>query len=193
MFQHLITLLLTVCCASVAHASFMLEPYIGYEKGSVKTENVVTPANSTTASLDGVAYGARVGYRFLIPWIALDYTAFSGKLKPKNPLLTNADATQSSLGLVVGADLPVLLRVWGGYGFLNQTQLKYEDAASTKDKFKGSYTKVGLGCTLLPFVSINVEYQMNNYDKLNSNDIDATYSKFDHNSLLLSVSLPLHF
>jgi hypothetical protein len=189
MKKQLLMVLASVCFASAAQASLMIEPYVGYQLGSVNEKNVVTPANDSKGSLNGTALGARLGYRFLIPWIALDYTSFSGKLKPSNSLVPDADATQSSLAIVVGADLPVLLRAWAGYGFMNELKLK----DTTTNKLKGSYTKVGLGWTMLPLVSLNFEYQMNNYSKYNGNDIKSTYSKFDHNAFMISLSLPLHF
>lgn len=182
----------TLALSATAQASLMIEPYIGYELGSVKEDNVTTPANSTTGSLNGTAIGGRLGYRFLMPWIALDYKYLNGKLKPNNSAVNDQTATQSSLGAVVGIDLPVLLRVWAGYGFMDDMSLK-DSVSGNTDKLKGSYTKAGLGFTFLPLVSLNVEYQQNNYTKLNGGDIKTTYSKFDHNSVMVSVSLPLHF
>jgi len=192
MKKRLMMIIASLCVSSLAQASWMIEPYAGYQLGTVKTDDIVTPVDSTTGSLNGTAFGARIGYRFFMPWVALDYTYLNGTFKPNNSLLNNADATQSSLAAVVGVDLPVLFRVWAGYGFMNNLNLK-DSVTSITNKLSGSYTKVGLGWTLLPLVSLNLEYQMNNYNKLNSNDIKQTYDKFDHNALMVSVSLPLHF
>jgi opacity protein-like surface antigen len=186
----LMALIAALSFTSLAHASLMIEPYIGYQMGSLNAVNIAAPADSTTGSLNGTAFGGRLGFRFFIPWIALDYQHLSGKMKPNNSLLNTSTATQSSLGAVVGVDLP-LIRVWGGYGFTNDLSAK-DDVTGVTDKYKGSYTKAGVGFTFLPLVSLNVEYQINDYSKFNGDDINTTFSKFDHKAVMVSVSLPLH-
>jgi hypothetical protein len=178
----------------VAQAGILIEPYLGYETGSFKYAEVGTPDSSFTDTITGTGMGLRLGYKFLIPWVALDYTTVSGKGKAGDPTEENYDITQTGMAAVVGADIP-LLRAWLGYGFSNESVRK-ATANSVETKLKGTYTKVGVGFKFIPFVSLNAEYKINNDDKVegsgfSSNKSDV-FSSLSNNSLMISVSAPFN-
>lgn len=183
-----VSLVLTM--SSVAQAGILLEPYLGYETGAIEAEFISLPGTTLTNKSSGTAMGLRLGYQFLLPWVALDYTTASGKYD-KASLGTDGNYSKSALGAVVGVDLP-LIRGWLGYGFSNSMTAKPSTGGDTT--FKGSYTKVGVGFGFIPFVSLNAEYQINKFDKYDSNGIETkvsdTYNKFDYNTVLVSVSVP---
>ncbi len=180
--------------SSSAHAGIMLEPYLGYEMGDMAYK-FVGGGTEYKDSISGVGYGLRLGYKFLLPWVALDYTAGSGTDKVDSDIGDNRDFAKASLGAVVGVDLPILLRGWVGYGLSNELVLKgLNGAANTK--YKGGYMKFGLGTTILPFVSLNLEYKINDLKKvdLGTGEVDKStvYDSLKHDTIMLSVSLPFN-
>ena len=160
---------------SSASASLLIDPYMGMNlTGSTKLGTVESDYKNNPISI-----GARVGFAQLGFSVGLDYQITSG-IKLENN--TNEyDATE--LGLFGGFDFPILLRAYAGYIF----SADFESTASKYDE--GSGYKLGVGFTGLPFVSINVEYKVLSYDKLNGVSVTTA----DHDSILLAVSLPLKF
>lgn len=160
--------------ASTSHADILIEPYIGYEmgKGTQGTDDF---------KLTGTDLGLRLGYASPVMfWAALDYTMGSGTFDPDSS--ASVDGKRTSLAAVVGVDFPILLRAWLGYGFQNDLKIDSET-------FKGKYTKLGVGFTGLPFVSLNLEVISDEWDDTSSGgDPEAK-----NTSYLLSVSLPLEF
>lgn len=176
--------------SSAAQAGLMIEPYIGYEMGDITLDPV--SGSESTFSNSGVGYGLRLGYQMLVPFLALDYRVSSGTSKPN--VGTDQDYTSSSLGAVVGVDLP-LIRAWAGYGFSNEATLKGL-GGDADTKYKGTYTKAGIGLGFLPIVSINAEYIMNNFSKVNFGEgagdesRSTYYDSIKNNMVFISVSAP---
>ncbi len=194
MKQVLAALTILLGLSSISHAGMLLEPYVGYESGNLnyKPVNGVDLKDSLTAT----GFGLRLGYKFLLPWVALDYTSTSGTDKRDSSLnIENPGTTHSSLGAVVGVDLPLFLRFWGGYGLSNELATK---ATSTilATKFKGSYLKLGAGLKIIPFTSLNLEYIMNKYTRYDNGvtegDIGNTFSSTSNDTLMLSISVPFN-
>lgn len=186
-------LFLSMGLSSAAHAGILVEPYAGYLFGDLKYKTV-GGATEYTDNFGGLAYGMRLGYKFMLPWVAMDYTGFSGKGKNGTPGGADYDYSGYSLGGVVGVDLPVMFRFWGGYGFQNNLTRKV--TGSSDIKMTGSYTKVGVGFKGFPLISINAEYVMNKFTKMDlgsgSVDVSSIYSTFDANLFMLSVSVPFN-
>ncbi len=186
--------------SSAAHAGILIEPYLGYETGdfTYKFVGAVDPTGTEYKdSLSGVSYGMRLGYKFLLPWIALDYTSGSGTDKVDSKFASsNQDFTRSSLAAVVGVNLP-LIRAWAGYGFSNELTLKGANGANDT-KFKGTYLKAGVGLGFIPFVSVNLEYKINDIKKVDlgagvgEQDKSVVYDSTKNDSIMLSVSVPFN-
>ncbi|MNL14220.1 hypothetical protein D3C87_1351510 [compost metagenome] len=170
----LLVLALGLGFTSTSHADLMVEPYIGYEMGSGSLGSDDFKVTSTDL-------GLRLGYHSgLMFWGALDYTMGSGTIDPDTG--DDQDGKRSTLAAVIGVDLPILLRAWVGYGFTNEMKLD-------SDTLKGKATKIGVGFTALPFVSLNLEVISDEWDETSSGgDPDAK-----NTSYLVSVSLPLNF
>ena len=172
--------LLVLGFAFSSQAAFLIEPYVGF--------NLETDVESTSSLGDsdgdfsGNAFGARIGYQVL---------GFMGGLDAKFgnhevDLGSGADGEFETreYGLFVGYDFPILIRAWAeliiaGSGELDDNGGKFE---------KVSGTKLGVGYTGLPFVSINLEI-----GKLKFDDIDTSGSDLEYevDTTMLSVSLPL--
>lgn len=163
--------------ASVSNADLMVEPYLGYEMAKVSFGGLDSKPS-------GTALGLRLAYKIPFFWFGFDGSTASGKVNPEASGATNSDYTRTTLGVVAGVNFPILFRAWVGYGLSN----KLTEKNSSSD-FTGTNTKIGVGFTGLPFVSLNLEMITDNFDKLNSNSISGLNSS----SYLLSVSLPLSF
>lgn len=164
---------------SASQAGWMVEPYLGWERGDLSKD--------TDGTLSGTAIGARVAYTLpVLVWLGLDgmYT-LTGEYDPDGG--SKEDAKRTSLYAVVGVDFPILVRGWLGYGLLNEWKLDSSPSA----KLKGDSMKIGVGFTGLPFVSVNFEYIKDSFDKYEMNgttDVDV-----ENTAYMISVSLPWEF
>jgi hypothetical protein len=160
---------------SSANASLLLEPYAGYQTGKYK--------NSTgSTDFSGLDYGARVGWQQMGFMAGLDF--MSGKMTDKTKPKSN-DVTPQSFGVFIGYNFPVLLRVYGTYGFSNSVKL---EQTGVSDKLEGSpLLKIGVGYNFLPLLSIALEYTTATYDEANGQKLttDVTTSAYG-----ISVSVP---
>lgn len=167
--------LLALGLLSTAQAALLVDPYIGINlNGSTKFGTAENDYKNSPVSM-----GARLGFAKLGFSVGLDYQMTSS-IEVEN-YINKFDATE--LAIFGGFDFPILLRAYAGYIF----SADFESSATKYDE--GSGYKVGVGFTGLPFISINVEYKVVSYDKLNG----ATTTTADNNSVLLGVSLPLKF
>jgi hypothetical protein len=160
---------------SSANASVLLEPYVGYQTGKTKNSGIST-------DFSGLDYGARVGWQQMGFMLGLDF--MTGKMTDKAKPTSN-DLTPQSLGVFVGYNFPVLLRVYGTYGFSNSVKLEH---TGVSDKVEGtSLLKLGVGYNFLPLLSIALEYTTATYDKYNGTKMtnDTTSSAYG-----ISVSVP---
>ncbi|WP_415061616.1 outer membrane beta-barrel protein [Bdellovibrio sp.] len=164
---------------SVSQAGLLLEPYIGYEMGTAKSDS------GGDGKTEAVNVGGRIAYTLPVMfWLGVDANVgTSGKYKPDTG--TDVDTKRTSLSAVVGMDFPILLRAWLAYGFVNE--IKFDDAFDSK--VKGSNVKVGVGFTGLPFVSLNVEYIKDDFKDVDTN-LGSGTTDLKHDSVMLSVSLP---
>src|SRR3989344_6657241 len=101
-------LILLSSFVSTAQADFLIEPYLGYHTGEREGGGL------TKSDVSGITYGARAGYKHMLGLMfGLDY--MTGKWE--DDATVKSDLTPSSLGVFVGFEFPILLRVYGVYGF----------------------------------------------------------------------------
>lgn len=171
--------------STVAHAGILIEPYFGYDTGDSKTTLIVGNIEGKD-TVSGPSFGLRLGYKFMIPWIALDYSLSEQSYDNGG----KKDLKKTALGAVIGADIPFGLRIFGGYGF--DEKFRGENSL----EFSGTYTKVGLGMGLVPMVAVNLEYIMHKIEKVKNGSVevnaDTLYSKQEYNSIFLSISAPFN-
>jgi hypothetical protein len=211
MKKSILNILLLALLSPSILAGLLIEPYVGYNLGmSSDYKATVSGAagaykSSPTA---GPEYGGRLGYSFLGLFVAADYSMLSFDSKDTITTLDGSAVTgtedkssvdQTAMGLAVGYELPILLRVWGKYLFdvgwdVNNTTL----TPTTTEEISGSGIAVGLGFTALPFLNIYAEYQsvtMDTVDKAttSSGDVKANYTDYERKrtSITIGISLPL--
>lgn len=155
--------------ASTSQAGVLFDPYLGFEYGNTKNAD---------GNLDGTVLGARLAYELpVFFWFGVDY-AMSVSQTYKPDQFANSDAKRSSLYAVAGVDFPILFRAWLGYGLMNE--IKFDNGKVDG----GDAMKIGVGFTGLPFISLNLEM-------INEKFKEQGGSRFENNSYMFSVSLPL--
>lgn len=158
---------------SPAQADWLIEPYLGYHTGKLKVSSADSDAN-------GVTYGGRLGFQsFTGLMLGADYMtgAWTAKTNP------HQDMTPKELGVFVGYDFPVLMRVYATYFF--DSKLDFDNGSN----LEGHDMRLGVGFkTLIPLVTINLEYGFGNYDKSHGHSLSNEYKT---NYYGLTVSLPL--
>jgi hypothetical protein len=157
-----------------ASADILLEPYVGYVSGQWEY-------GTSKVDCDGYNYGGRLGIQQMGLMVGAD--VMSGKYKdeatPKN------DITPTDYGFFLGYNFPMLLRVYGVYNF--KSEFKTVDPDDT-NKYEGTGMKFGIGLTMFPMVSINLEYFTGTYDEINGSNLT---SDFKTKGIGIGVSLPL--
>lgn len=157
-----------------AQAGMHVEPYVGYNGGTIQ---VKVGGLDVGDAMQGMLFGARLGYSLPLFYVAADYSMGSGLKSEVSGLSVDIDVNR--LGIVAGFTALPMFDFYGGY--LLNTSVKYDTGA----EFKGSGLKAGVALTMLPLVSINVEYIINNYKDANgATDIKETAG-------VLSLSIPL--
>jgi hypothetical protein len=183
------SLAITLSLAAVsAHAGLLIEPYLGYQAGSLKTTEGSMGANPNTAHDDtssGLTFGGRLGITFPLLFIAADYSTTNGKSGSDNMIL-------NQLGATAGLAVP-FFRAYLGYSFMNDAKLQRSTGDVT---LSGSALKAGVGFTGLPFISLNLEYIMNTFNKYKGPGVDQSIDNSGYlkdakmDAVQFSVSVP---
>lgn len=181
-FKGLILSMALLVATTSVHASFLIEPHIGYNlSGSGDSPGVDYEYN-------GPQFGIRTGVQYLGVMAGLAYNKSSYDLEAKSGgATTTTDVDRTELGAFVGYNLPIMFRVWGAYYFSNKGEV-------SNGEFLGNTKELGVGFTALPLLSINLAYRMTTYDEFETNaGITSSLgnNEIDANEIVLSVSLPL--
>lgn len=182
-----------------------VDPYLGWALLGSTNQNQSDGANTHANNFNGVTLGTRGGVRFLKYFFSgLDFSyQTSLAISPTSVSYFTSGATATRLGLIVGVNDPVLpFRFWIGFNFLDkidQTLYSTQNGivpGSIVD-LSGSGWKIGLGLTMLPLVSLNLEYIISQYGSLSVNQVSTSMgdgiSGYGAHLFLLSASIPLTF
>lgn len=153
-----------------AHAQFMIEPFAGYAMGKYDS-------GSNKIDAAGAIYGARLGARSAGFMFGAEYGGGSLKVD-STPSVT---VKPTDLGVFVGFEFPVLLRIYATYIISAKADLEGSD-------LEGNGSRIGIGFTGLPLVSINIEMYNHTYDEINGVSLS---SDLKVNTTALTLSLPL--
>lgn len=176
--------ILTLIASTQASAGLIeFEPYAGYGL-SGKMTATANSGGDGTFNFSNIGAGARlnlkpVNFLFLGPDFSYqmgssgtysvtdaNYGALSGNLS-KGSLMT--------VGGVLGFQLPLGIRIWGGYNFMDTnsitqsistTVLGQAVSGTSTNKFSGTTIKVGAGFKLFSVLRLNAEYYMQTYTKV---------------------------
>jgi hypothetical protein len=182
--------------ATSSFAGVLIEPQLGFKfAGSADTR---AHGNNVAYKYSGVDIGGRLGYQMLGVMGGLNYnmSSFSKDAAGASisPTSATVDVDQTSIGVFVGYNLPILLRAWVAYNFSAEEKATkaVSNYSANGDKWSGTSTEIGVGFTGLPFLSLNLAYRMINYDEFYnaSNSTTTTSNSYKPTEIALSVSLP---
>jgi hypothetical protein len=194
-----LVLMFTFCFVGNANAGFMVEPYAGFALAGSLEQAATNPIAGTYS---GLQFGGRAGFSMLGLMGGATYNMATAADYEFTQLTTTAtnSAKRTDLGIFVGYELPVMLRVWGSY-YLD-SKLEGESTTGTTfidstQTWNGTGIGLGAGFTGLPFISINVEYKSFTFKDVDDSDSTPVNSVFTPevttNEIFVSVSLPLSF
>lgn len=196
----LLALLLTLTWTSTSSAALLLEPFVGYSM--MDTDQATTPT-PIAGEASGLGFGARLGLQFMGLMGGFQYdSAMATELEAVQGATTSKDdIKRTHMGIFVGYNLPVMVRLWGTYFFKSELE---GDQATTADAgvdyidstetLNGAGYGLGVGFTGLPFLSVNLEYRTFEYDEEDDSDATPVTSAInpvvETSEIMLSVSFP---
>lgn len=170
-------LIITLALSATAANAIIIEPYLGYETGSAKPDS-----SASSNSVTGASFGARLGMTTLGFMYGVGYQ--TGAIK-EDVVFKNTD-----MSIFFGYEFPILVRAYYEYLFSSTSEL--QDGGFSGYKLTGSGgSKIGVGFTGLPLISINVEMITRKYSKSEVSGTESDYSGDDMTTTMISVSLPL--
>lgn len=173
-------------------AGFYIEPGITYEKGD-NTLDWPAPLSSSTGTTQGLGLDLKLGFDIASIFFAGVDASYSKPQFKNSANDYDASAISQTLGLIVGAQMPIVgLRIWGGYIF--DGSLDPDQDGNIDVKFSGATgPKIGVGFKLF-IVSANIEYMDLSYKTStleNAGPISGTLdSELKSKVGLISVSMP---
>ncbi|GIL17869.1 MAG: hypothetical protein BroJett040_16200 [Oligoflexia bacterium] len=177
-FLSTLVVMLGLVISTQAQAAFHIDPFLGYETGKFKSA-------TSESDLSGTGFGARIGYSILGFSMGGEYYGASLKAKGTNGA-ADTDLTDTDMGVFVGYQFPVLVRAY-------LTYYASSSAKITGAEFTGSGgTKIGIGYSGLPFVTINLESIARKYNKVKPDGFPSVDSTNESNTTVLSISVPFN-
>lgn len=173
----LLTALLLMGVAFHSQAGVLIEPQFNV---SVSGDYEASGTAIDFAAM-GTGFGARVGYSMAGLMFGVDYQTMGEETD--TGAATELDINTTEIAAFIGYEFPVLFRVYAAYLLSGEFEQDIAGGATWDDGASGF--KIGLGYKLLPFVSINLEHKMYEFEHENSIVPDIEY-----NSTVLAVSFP---
>ncbi len=181
--------------AADSKGGVFIEPMLTYESGTSEV-SFPSPAGNSESDFDAIGIGARLGFH-VHEAIFLGIDGRYSKVEFENDDTDiDTDGSSYNLGPVIGFQMPTTLglRVWASYVMAGEMDLDEDRDIDVTFKDISGY-RVGAGIKLA-MVSLNLEYQNVEYDKVtvkdagffsgSTNNVDA-----ENKSYILSVSFPI--
>ncbi len=176
---------------SASHAGIFIEPSIGYRSHNLKLTEIA--GLTREIKMASPVYGLRVGFRSLMGIdVNLAYDYSSGKAEVL-PAKEKNDFNQSTAAVQLGVSALGALKIYLGYGILNE--LKLARGLTVSDiKLTGQAYQAGLQIKLFPMVLLGLQYNLNQYKTVegttytSGDKVDTYFNKLDSQDYSLSVS-----
>ena len=185
---NLIAFFFSVFFAVGARADWLVEPFLNYESNSFteipKTTLIEQTYEGTNAAL-GLSFSYIFSSRF---YVGLSAQASSvAALTLKN---SNINYSTGSAGLVLGYEVN-RWRFEAGYN-ASQT-LSLSPGTKLEEKFSGTSVHALIGYMIFNYVSLNLNYSVYDFSKINAADIKNTFKSVDCSAYGLGISFPYIF
>jgi hypothetical protein len=169
---------------SQANAGLLLDPYISQ---SLYTNSEL---GGVDADLMSTVVGTRVAYTSELGFAGLDFSVAEETFSPDVPMAQDTEATTGRLGAVVGFQTKEGFRGYFEYLLLSRVAVKNSNGV----EIDGTGFKFGFGYAVLKWLTVNLEFTKETYDKAtdNSNTANLT-NEIENDMALLSVSFPFVF
>lgn len=184
MIKQIFVLLASILLVSVAKAGFYLDPYVGYNMGTVKY-TTVGGAFSDKGTMNGAVYGLGLGYMFGSGFILGADLQGASLTDEYDGATSSSNMTQLGTYAILGWNFDKAFKLYLGYGTFNS-----EDDASPKNKVTGTATKLGGSYQFSEHFAAGLEYVMYTLDKVNSADYKTLFDKYDTNGIILTLRFP---
>lgn len=171
-FKNLVFFIALSLTAQQSHAIFVITPSVGYKMQSAKFTDNSDVESELKAS--NPVYGLKLGV-LSMSGVSFDIagTYVSGKIKSTNASVeTENDYSEQSAAAQLGISTNVF-KIYLGYLVMNEAKIKQ---TATDVTLKGSGYQVGLALHLTGSISLGVQYQIDQYNKVK---IDALGSEFE--------------
>ena len=179
-FVSVATVFTLVSFSAPANAGFLIEPFVDFA-----ISGDYDLSGSSSADLSTTMFGARLGMTTLGLMYGVEYATGSLTVEFSNG---DADGSSTDMGVFVGYEFPVMVRVWLSY----YVQSSFEFDGTNADTANGTGTKFGVGYTGLPYLSINFQMLNRSYDEAEDGAGGPDYDiDIDHTAYLLGISIPL--
>ena len=192
-FSKKLFLLLTFFIFTSVQAGIYIEPYTGYNFGTMDLEKDLS-GSTPEYIYSGPAMGLRLGGSFLGFQLGAEYGLGSYTMAwdevPDG--ITLPEYSVSNMGVFAGFSFPILIRAWATY-YLSST-LEDQDG----NVLNGSGYVLGVGFRPipipLPFVSVsfNLEYRQITIDEEEDSGGNPTALDGSVNEIVLSISAPIN-
>lgn len=155
-----------------ANAGIMVEPFLAYEMSDYSA------SGGTERDVTGSHFGVRLAYTMLGAMVGAEYQ--TGSVSVEFPS-GDADLDTTDIGLFVGYEFPILLRIYGTF------YLSHEATPESSQDLEGDGgTKIGVSYMGLPFVALNFEMMSRSFDTQGSSTIDVETDGF-----MVGLGIPL--
>lgn len=193
MFRNLLFLSLSLFLFSKpTSAEVLFEPFVGYRTESMTittTSNIDTKLSSTHPS-----FGLRFGYQSPLGIelnLAGEYSSGQMSITPDN---TKSDFTHQTVSAQLGVNAMGLLKIYLGYGFMNDFKLG-DPSTISGFTLKGTSYQAGVQIKLLPYLSVGAQYNINDYKTIegaaftSGPEIEKYFNKIDVQDFAAQVTI----
>ncbi len=162
-----------------AYSAVEIEPYVGYE---------LADWDGSDSSYTQLNIGGRLGFSFLFFSLGAEASMGQGDGDVGN---SSYDTSETNFGAYAKFTFPILLQAYVTYFASSELELEFANDTNAFT-YSGNTMKAGLGFTGLPFLVINFEYLVKNYDEIEYNGTTTSVDG-DIEAYAINISLPLDF
>lgn len=173
-------------------SSYFFEPSFGYRSHNLKLTDYANL--DTKVAMTSPVYGIKLGFRSMMGIdlnLAYDYSTGKSEI---SPLIEKNNFWQKTAAVQLGVNALGLMKIYLGYGFLNELQIE-QGLLNSDIKLLGAAYQAGLQFKIFPFVELGLQYNLNQFKKiegknyLGNDSIETYYNKVDSQDYSARLSI----